>query len=196
MVNVNNEQANFVNSNIIIKTDGTAPSMTITSPIPTGWTNKDVMISFTSSDNRSGVKTNQIKYTGKNTAPNEVTLDNRNRITFTNTDKYSVTLLSIDKVGNISKTSGSFGIDKINPVIGTTPSNGTKYLDMTTLNITSTDAGGSLMKSLTLYRNNIKVKEGVDSVSYFENINGTHTFKVVAKDNAGNVSEREFTITI
>lgn len=192
----NNEQADFVNSSILIKTDGTAPTIKETSAIPTGWTNKDVTITFTSSDSRSGVKNNQIKYTGTNTAPTEVTLNNANTITFTNTDYYSVTLLSTDNVGNVSKKTGSFGIDKIKPVIGTIPSNGTEYLDMTTLNIKSTDDGGSLMKSLTLHRNGVKIAEGVDSVSYFENVNGTHTFKVVAEDNAGNITEKVFTITI
>lgn len=191
-----NKYNSWKDSGVTIKTDGTAPAIAITSSVANGtWTNQNVTVSFTSTDSGSGVKSNQINYTTSNSTIEQV-ISNVTSHTFTENGTYMVAPISIDNVGNSGSATTVFGIDKNKPTISGLPTNNSTFVNNKALSITASDTGGSGMKSITLYKNNSSVATGVSSISYIESSIGTHTYRVVALDNAGNSTENTFTMTI
>ena len=184
-------------SSITVKSDSGAPIINFTqSPnVGSNWTNKDVTVRINASDSRSGINSWSVRKKVDNGAWTNLGT-NINSVLLNSTGVHTVEVTAKDNVGNTTTKSIIIKIDKIVPTISNIPANNSEYIDFTSLDINATDSGGSLMKKLSLYKNNALLTDGVSSISYFENVNGTHTYKVVAEDNAGNIIEQIFTITI
>lgn len=183
-------------SSVIVKSDSDAPNITFSqSPnVGSNWTNKDVTVEINVSDSRSGVNNWTVRKKVDNGTWTNLA-NNTTSVLLNTTGTHTIEVSARDNVGNVRTSSIVVKIDKIAPTISNIPTV-KEYLDMTTFTINASDTGGSNMKSLVLYKNGVEVQRGVSSITHFENVNGTHTFKIVAQDNAGNVTEKTFSITI
>ena len=178
----------YKDSGIWVKTDGTAP---VVSGYPSSnWTKENIKFTLTGTDSRSGMNSVVLQENGQqvNTGTSSITYT---------ASKEGITTYKIvaeDNVGNVSEKEFEVKIDKTAPTISGYPnSNWTKNNVSFTLSGTDTGSG---MKIMTLYENGLKVKTGTSSITHTASKEGITTYKIVAEDNVGNISEKEFEVKI
>ena len=178
----------YKDSGIWVKTDGTAP---VVSGYPSSnWTKENIKFTLTGTDSRSGMNSVVLQENGQqvNTGTSSITYT---------ASKEGITTYKIvaeDNVGNVSEKEFEVKIDKTAPTISGYPnSNWTKNNVSFTLSGTDTGSG---MKIMTLYENGLKVKTGTSSITHTASKEGITTYKIVAEDNVGNISEKEFIVKI
>ena len=192
---INNKEVN----NNILAFDGQAPLLV--SGIPgNAWTKDNVQMNISFKDNESGIKRITL-YKGSTKIKENVLSTNSKSATaniqYTETSEgiHNYRVEVVDNVGNTSEKTFTIKIDKTAPTITGIPSDAWTNKDIT-INLSATDALSG-MKSLELFdHNNKKVASGVGSLSYKVNTTGKLKFKVIAKDNVGNTSEKYFIIRI
>ena len=189
---------NVVKCNDVLGVDAKSPTI---SGIPSdAWTKNDVNIKLAVDDLDSGIKSVKL-YKGntqiKNNTPGTSSKTTKSVISYIETSEGINTFRveAIDNVDNIIEKTFTVKIDKTAPTITGIPSDAWTNKDIT-INLSATDALSG-MKSLELFdHNNKKVASGVGSLSYKVNTTGKLKFKVVAKDNVGNASEKYFIVRI
>ena len=140
---------------IIDNIDTTKPTKpVITSPNGGDWTNQDVVVTVTSTDEPSGIDHYEWYENGTWTTEGLTTTDEVGTITFTDNMDETVRFRAVDKAGNISEEATTVvKIDKTLPKVTLSP-NGGNYTMPTSGNatikttLTAADEGGSTLNTL------------------------------------------------
>lgn len=192
---INNKEVN----NNILAFDGQAP--VLLGGIPnSAWTKDNVQMDISFKDNESGIKSISLYKGSKKIKENIINVNSKSttaNIQYTESTEgiHNYRLVVVDNVGNTTEKTFTIKIDKTAPIIAGIPSDAWTNKDVT-INLSATDALSG-MKSLELFdHNNNKVASGVSSLSYKVNTTGKLKFKVIAKDNVGNTSEKYFIVKI
>ena len=166
--------------------DKQAPSVSLSQNVSL-YTNGNVIITATASDNQSGLADSAYSWDNQQTWTNEKTKE------VTVNGKYTVYVK--DKVGNISNKSIEVTyIDKVNPTVELTPNTTVWTKDNITLTATATDndGGSGISPTNSAYSwdnqqtwTNTKTKEVT--------ANGTYTIYV--RDRAGNIASKSVTVS-
>lgn len=183
-----------VKSITISNIDTTLPNATF-SPNSSDWTNKDISVVITSSDSGSGIKRMRIRTSLNNGSTygnwSDWITNSNYTLTITGQGQWKIQVEIEDNAGNTTtKTSGSYNIDKTNP-IGTLKIEPSTWANgNVTITAEGSDTGGS-----GFYR--IKKPDGTyvtgNKATYTVSTNGTYTFEFY--DNAGNSTTKTVNVT-
>ncbi len=173
-VTAHDKAGNTGDETVTVNIDKTKPVITPSispSPNANGWSNTDVTVTFTCTDNTGG--------SGIDTCPEPLTL--------TTDGRHVITITAHDKAGNTGDETVTVNIDKTKPVI--TPSispspnaNGWNNTDVTVTFTCTDNTGGS----------------GIDTCPEPQTFNtdAEHTITVTATDKAGNSKDATVTVKI
>lgn len=198
---VGNYQKNTVQSGAF-KLDNTKPRVTgTTNDSNSQWTNKDVTITATGADDHSGVKQIYYYYSADNKLKdwNEDNKESVKGIWSVQRNNEAFIIVE-DAVGNFSEpvSAGHIKIDKTKPTVGTvTNDSDSKWVNRNVvITATASDTGGSKLDGIYYYYNDDSTnRNDWDSGSTISSVTGTwgternNTVTIIAKDNAGNVSD-------
>ena len=183
---INNNETN----NNILAFDGKAPILVEGIP-SSDWTKSNIPINITFKDNESGMKSIEL-YEGTTKIASGASSLSYN-VTTEGIHNYKV--VAKDNVGNTNEQIFTVKLDKTPPVI-----NGQSLYGWSKENIRiNSSATDSLsgMKSIELYdRNNSKVASSIKELTYLVTSPGVSQYKVIAKDNVGNTSNKIITVRI
>lgn len=183
---INNNETN----NNILAFDGKAPILVEGIP-SSDWTKSNIPINITFKDNESGMKSIEL-YEGTTKIASGISSLSYD-VTTEGIHNYKV--VAKDNVGNTNEQIFTVKLDKTPPVI-----NGQSLYGWSKENIRiNSSATDSLsgMKSIELYdRNNSKVASSIKELTYLVTSPGVSQYKVIAKDNVGNTSNKIITVRI
>lgn len=182
------DNAGNVSSVSTIVLDNTAPNITTTYNVPTGWTKEDITVKVNVTDNGTGVK--------NITLPDGTVVSGSSAI-FNVTKEGTYTIKAIDNAGNLATLPLTFGgggnsgiqIDKVAPTLALSQDKKEWTSGDVIISATATD-GTSGMKNIILPDGSIKTNF---PAQYTATANGTYTFS--ATDVAGNVTTQSIIIT-
>ena len=168
--------------------DNTAPTITPTYNVPTGWTKEDISVKVNVTDNGTGVK--------NITLPDGTVVAGSSAI-FNVTKEGTYTIKALDNAGNLATLPLTFGgngnsgikIDKVAPTLTLSQDNKEWTSGDVIISATATE-GTSGMKNIILPDGSIKTNF---PAQYTATANGTYTFS--ATDVAGNVTTQSIVIT-
>ncbi len=172
-----------------VKLDKTPP---VISGIPSSeWSNTNIAIKLSATDSLSGMKSIEL-YEGTTKIASGISSLSYD-VTTEGIHNYKV--VAKDNVGNTNEQIFTVKLDKTPPVI-----NGQSLYGWSKENIRiNSSATDSLsgMKSIELYdRNNSKVASSIKELTYLVTSPGVSQYKVIAKDNVGNTSNKIITVRI
>lgn len=183
---INNNETN----NNILAFDGKAPILVEGIP-SSDWTKSNIPINITFKDNESGMKSIEL-YEGTTKIASGVSSLSYN-VTTEGIHNYKV--VAKDNVGNVKEQIFTVKLDKTPPAISGIPSSEWRNTNLT-IKLSATDSLSG-MKSIELYdRNNSKVASSIKELTYLVTSPGVSQYKVIAKDNVGNTSNKIITVRI
>lgn len=159
------------------------------------WVKSDVNVTFTPTDKLSGIKKWHYRTclggVWSSWSDDYTSIQN---ITLANEGTTTIECYIEDNAGNSTTMSKCYNIDKTAPTITGIPSSAwTK--DNVQMDLAATDSMSG-MNSLILTEGNSNIGTSINSLSYLVTTEGIHSFKAIAKDNAGNVKEESFSVNI
>ena len=172
-----------------VKLDKTPP---VISGIPSSeWSNTNIAIKLSATDSLSGMKSIEL-YEGTTKIASGVSSLSYN-VTTEGIHNYKV--VAKDNVGNTNEQTFTVKLDKTPPVISGQSLYGWSKENIR-INSSATDSLSG-MKSIELYdRNNSKVASSIKELTYLVTSPGVSQYKVIAKDNVGNTSNKIITVRI
>ncbi|MDU1586961.1 MAG: CARDB domain-containing protein [Clostridium sp.] len=183
---INNNEVN----NNILAFDGKSPILV--GGIPSSdWTKSNVPINITFKDNESGMKSIEL-YEGTTKIASGVS-----SLSYTVTTEgiHNYKVVAKDNVGNIKEQTFTVKLDKTPPAISGQSLYGWSKENIR-INSSATDSLSG-MKSIELYdRNNSKIASSIKELAYLVTSPGVSQYKVIAKDNVGNTSDKIITVRI
>lgn len=190
ILRITDNAGHIFNYNITVKIDKTIPTISNISSVY-GWTNENVTIKPTSSDNLSGIASLVLT----NSSGTEITSGTESlEYTFSTEGSDSYILSATDMAGNITTTTFTVKIDKTVPTSQITASNTQWTNNVITINGSGTDTLSGMKyvyiekKTASGWVQVSKSQLNGNSVAITYNENGATEFRVYSEDVAGNKS--------
>jgi len=178
--------------------DPNAPSLTITSPSQDYVKSGDVTVEWTAEDTGAGIESYQLTVDsnapvllpGTATSYDLRGLDERGHV---------ISLLALDKAGNLAAQTKSFGVDVSPPSLSLVQPASGSYVNLRQIQAvwSASDAVSGIDRyEVQLDSGEVRTVTGTASWTFGEVAEGAHTVKVKAFDRAGNVAEATATVTV
>ncbi len=175
---------------VVSKIDKEAPVITV-NPIPDEWTNKDIEISFSATDN-SKDKLYYAVSTSDNLAADEIT---GTETSYRTSENGTYFIYAKDLAGNVAKQSVVISkIDREAPVIVIDPISAKWVNDQVTVTFSATDNSNDTIAYVVSEKDNLSAAE-INGTETSFTATGNGTYYVYAKDLAGNIAKKAVEIT-
>lgn len=175
---------------VIAKIDKEAPVITV-NPVPDVWTNKDIEISFSATDN-SKDKLYYAVSTSDNLAADEIT---GTETSYRASENGTYFIYAKDLAGNVAKQSVVINkIDREAPVIVIDPISAKWVNDQVTVTFSATDNSNDTIDYAVSEKDNLSAAE-INGTETSYTATGNGTYYIYAKDLAGNIAKKAVEIT-